>query len=326
MKSDIQENVILYDWLTVSSKDDDPQSWLPLLGLEDVSWDEMEYGHNGYRKGIYYRNISIYYDGNEGMGTCLNMSGQGCRVFESEGTGDFDGLFQIFQDNPQQFHMTRLDVAFDDHSGILDMEQLFLDTHDREYVSKFRKVTLEEEIVDGKKKSGKTIYFGRKSSEIMFRIYDKAFERGLPDSQHWVRVEMQLRGDRALAFVMEPEPIGVKFRGVLVNYVRFVDESGDSNRWRWPMKQYWEDLIEGIGRIRLYVKPGEEYNIMQLDNFVFSQAGNAIAVALEIHGRQDFLDRIRSRPCELSPKYKQLLDQYSPKRRRDRSIENEQKK
>lgn len=315
MKSDIQENVILYDWLTVSSKDNDPESWLPLLGLEGLPWEDMEHGRNGYRKGIFYRNISILYDGNDDMGTCLEMSGQGCRVFESEGTGDFDGLFQLFQDNPQQFHMTRLDVAFDDHSGILDMDQLFMDSHDREYVSKFKKVLVEEEIIDSKKKTGKTIYFGRKSSEVMFRIYDKAFERGF-DDQHWVRVEMQLRGDRALAFVKQSEPIGEKFRGVLANYVRFVDESGDSNRWRWPMKQYWADLIDGIGRIRLYVKPGEEYNIMQLDNFVFSQAGNAIAVALEIHGRQGFLERLKSRSSSLSPKYELLLNQYSPMRRK----------
>lgn len=321
MKSDIQENVILYDWLSVSSKDNDPESWLSLLGLEGLSWEDMEHGRNGYRKGIFYRNISILFDGNDDMGTCLEMSGQGCRVFESEGTGDFDGLFHLFQDNPQQFHITRLDVAFDDHSGILDMDQLFMDSHDREYVSKFKKVLVEEEIIDSKKNTGKTIYFGRKSSEVMFRIYDKAFERGF-DDQHWVRVEMQLRGDRALAFVMQPEPIGEKFRGVLVNYVRFVDESGDSNRWRWPMKQYWVDLIDGIGRIRLYVKPGEEYNIMQLDNFVFSQAGNAIAVALEIHGRQGFFDRLKSRSSSISPKYIHLLNQYSPKRLK-KEVKNE---
>ena len=313
MKNDISENIILYDWLSVSSKDPDPQSWFPLLGMEGFPWEEMEHGRNGYRKGLYYGSISIMYDGNENMGTCLEMSGQGCRTFESEGTGDFDGLFQLFQDCQDLYHVTRLDVAFDDHTGLLDMDQVYRDTDEQLFVSKFRKTVIEKAFTDGR--PGITIYHGRKSSEVMFRIYDKAAERNLSEQVHWVRVEMQLRGDRALSFIQQPEPIGEKFRGVLVNYVRYVEESSDSNKWRWPMKEYWARLIDGISRIRLYVKPGEEYNIMQLDNFVFSQAGNAISTELEILGLPEFIRRLQSRSQELPSKYKYLLNLYSPKRR-----------
>lgn len=313
MKNDISENIILYDWLSVSSKNPDPQSWFPLLGMEGFPWEEMEHGRNGYRKGLYYGSISIMYDGNENMGTCLEMSGQGCRTFESEGTGDFDGLFQLFQDHQDLYHVTRLDVAFDDHTGLLDMNQVYRDTDEQLFVSKFRKTVIEKAFTDGR--PGITIYHGRKSSEVMFRIYDKAAERNLSEQVHWVRVEMQLRGDRALSFIQQPEPIGEKFRGVLVNYVRYVEESSDSNKWRWPMKEYWDKLIDGISRIRLYVKPGEEYNIMQLDNFVFSQAGNAIATELEILGLPEFIRRLQSRSQELPSKYKYLLNLYSPKRR-----------
>ena len=313
MKNDISENIILYDWLSVSSKDPDPQSWFPLLGMEGFPWEEMEHGRNGYRKGLYYGSISIMYDGNENMGTCLEMSGQGCRTFESEGTGDFDGLFQLFQDRQDLYHVTRLDVAFDDHTGLLDMDQVYRDTDEQLFVSKFRKTVIEKVFTDGR--PGITIYHGRKSSEVMFRIYDKAAERNLSEQVHWVRVEMQLRGDRALSFIQQPESIGEKFRGVLVNYVRYVEESSDSNKWRWPIKEYWDKLIDGISRIRLYVKPGEEYNIMQLDNFVFSQAGNAIATELEILGLPQFIRRLQSRSQELPSKYKCLLNLYSPKRR-----------
>lgn len=313
MKNDISENIILYDWLSVSSKDPDPQSWFPLLGMEGFPWEEMEHGRNGYRKGLYYGSISIMYDGNENMGTCLEMSGQGCRTFESEGTGDFDGLFQLFQDRQDLYHVTRLDVAFDDHTGLLDMDQVYRDTDEQLFVSKFRKTVIEKVFTDGR--PGITIYHGRKSSEVMFRIYDKAAERNLSEQVHWVRVEMQLRGDRALSFIQQPESIGEKFRGVLVNYVRYVEESSDSNKWRWPIKEYWDKLIDGISRIRLYVKPGEEYNIMQLDNFVFSQAGNAISTELEILGLPEFIRRLQSRSQELPSKYKCLLNLYSPKRR-----------
>lgn len=312
MKNDVSENVILYDWLTVSCQDEDPQVWVQLLGMESASWEDLGHGLNGYRKGLYYGSILILYDGLPGMGCCLNMSGQGCRTFEEYGSGDFDGLFELFRDN-DCFHVSRLDVAFDDHSGILDIQQIYRDTDDQQFVSKFRKCRLEKDFTDGR--PGITVYHGSKKSDILVRIYDKAAERGLPEDQHWVRVELQLRDDRAAAFAFDPSPIGVLFRGVLVNYVRYVDDpGGDSNRWRWPMKAYWQQLIEEVGRIRLYVKPGVEYNIRQLDTFVFDQAANAISASIEIYGAPFFFRRIQNRSVMDNPKYRKLVEQYRSKR------------
>ena len=202
MKSDISENVILYDWLTVSSKEEDPQAWVKLLGMESCGWEELGHGRNGYRKGLYFGSISILYDGNPGMGACLDMSGQGCRSFEEYGTGDFDGLFRLFQ-HGEGYHVSRLDVAFDDHSGILDIQRLFRDSDKdgdgvHQFVSKFRKSRIEKEFKDGR--PGITVYHGSKKSAVLIRIYDKAAERDLPEGQHWVRVELQLRDERAEAF------------------------------------------------------------------------------------------------------------------------------
>lgn len=311
MKNDITDNVILYDWLTVSSKDEDPCSWFPLLDMEDCVWEPLEKGWQGYRKRLTFGHVSVYFDGNPGMGSCLNMSGQGCREFETFGSGDFDGLFRLFVAQQEQYHMARLDVAFDDHSGLLDMDQVFQDTIGKEYISKFRKARFEGENDDEQNRTGKTVYFGSKKSDVMFRIYDKAYERGLPEDAHWVRVEMQLRNDRALAFVSQPEPIGERFRGVLLNYVRFVDDNGDSNRWRWPMKDYWAALVDGVGRIRLYVKPGIEYNIHQLDNFVFGQAANAVAAAMQIYGVSFVVNKVQEHDLTEHKKYKALVDTYS---------------
>jgi len=322
VKSDISENVILYDWLTVSCKDEDPQTWVKLLGMESCGWDELGHGRNGYRNGIYFGSVSILYDGNPGMGACLDMSGQGCRSFEEYGTGDYDGLFRLFQ-RDSSFHVTRLDVAFDDHSGVLDIQQLFRDTDDQDgeqqFVSKFRKSKIEKEFNDGR--PGITVYHGSKKSAVLIRIYDKAAERGLPEDQHWVRVELQLRDERASAFCFDPAPIGELFRGVLVNYVRYVDDPGtDSNRWRWPMKPYWEELIQQVGRITLYVKPGVEYNIRQLNNFVFEQASNAIAAAFKIYGVPFCVQKIQDRKVMENPKYKRLVEEYEQKQSEVRKI------
>ncbi len=309
MRNNISENVILYDWLTVSCKDENPQAWVKLLGMDGCHWQDMEHGRNGYRKGIYFGSISILYDGNPGMGSCLEMSGQGCRNFEEYGSGDYDGLFRRFQGD-EMYHVARLDVAFDDHTGILDIQQLFRDTDDQQFVSKFRKSKIEKEYSG--ERPGITVYHGSKKSDIMIRIYDKAAERGLPEDQHWIRVEMQLRNERASAFCFDSTPIGERFRGVLVNYVRYVDDPGtDSNRWRWSMKSYWAALIEWVGRIRLYVKPGVEYNIGQLGHFVFDQAASAISAAFEIFGFWFCVQKIDEKRKKMmeTPKYRRLVDE-----------------
>lgn len=313
MKSDIQENLILYDWLTCTCKNDDPQAWIQMLGMDGEAWEAKEYGRHGYRKMLWFGNISIMYDGNEGMGCCLDMSGQGCRTFEEYGNIKFPDLFNLILDNPSDFHVTRLDVAFDDHEGILDIKQIWRDADEYEYVSRSRYLSIQKEFKDREESNlpGITVYHGSKQSDFRVRIYDKAAERGYGSDLHWVRVEMQLRDDRALAFIQASDPIGVKYRGVLHNYVRYVEpDHSDSNRWRWPMKGYWSDLIDGIGKIQLYSAPGIEYNIMNLDRFVFDQAGNAISTALAIHGSTAFFDRLRRRTISSNPKYDRLLKEY----------------
>ena len=124
-------------------------------------------------------------------------------------------------------------------------------------------------------------------------------------------MELQLRDSRALAFLDAPGEIGIRFSGVLRNYVRYVDpDDFDSNKWRWPMKWYWEKLLDGVAPIRLYDKPGAEYNLSNLEDYVYKQAGGAVATLLEIVGEEKFRDGLRQRGTQLNPKYKQLLDQY----------------
>lgn len=309
MKSDISQNVILWDWLTISCKDEDPAVWMQLLGMENSPWELLDHGANGYRQAYYFGSISIWFDGQPGMGCCVNMSGQGCRSFEEYGTGDYHSLFQLVTDNPDRFHISRVDVAFDDHSGFLDIEQLAQDTEDRLFVSRFRRERIEKDFKDGR--PGLTVYHGSKKSDVMIRIYDKAAERGLPETQHWIRVEMQLRDDRALQFVSQEIPIGVLFRGVLLNYVRYVEDPGnDSNCSRWPLKEYWQHLVNEVERIQIFVKPGVEYNVSQLDHFVFDQAASALHCAVKLYGATYVVQRVMEKDISENKKYTRLLSEF----------------
>ncbi len=198
-KAENQENQILYDWVSITSKIDSPQTLIELLGLnrEGVVWEQVK-GMHGYMDRLTFGGVNIHYNGREDMGVWLEMSGQGCRTFESFGSGDYDGLFRYVLENPEELHITRLDVAFDDHSGILDMEQLKVDTLNDSYISKWSGGSAR--IGHGESRGQDTIEFGSMKSAIFLRIYNKAAERGFSD-RHWLRVELQMRDERARSFL-----------------------------------------------------------------------------------------------------------------------------
>lgn len=303
------ENRILYDWVSITSKIHCPKDFIRLLGLDaqEIFWEQTK-GAHGYRDRLYWEKISIHYNGREDMGVWLEMSGQGCRAFETFGSGDYQALFAEVLMEPQQVHLTRLDVAFDDHSGILPMEELLEDAREGQYVSKARRGMVT--IGTGDALQEDSILMGSRSSLILCRIYNKAAERGFKDGRHWIRVELMLKDERALSFIQLPGDVGDNFRGILDNYLRFVEPGTDSNRWRWPLRVYWDELLDGAGRIRLFSSPGADYNVINCEDFVFRQAGGAIFTLLELYGTELFLQKLKEQRGPLSAKYQKLLDEY----------------
>ena len=300
------ENLILFDWLTFTSHCDSPETIMAMLGLSGVSWQKMEKGRNGYRCRYFFENISILYDGAENMGVCIDMSGTGCRAFETYSTISWNELMEILFYSSGDYNVTRLDMAFDDHTGILDIDQIRDDTDDHMYVSRSKTWKVEYGS------AGTTIYHGSPKSNMYIRIYDKAAERDLEDV-HWIRVELQMRDEIAQGFIsgLMRNPVGIHFRGVLHNYLRYVRDPGtDVNMSRWPMAAYWEELLEGVAQIRCWSDPGVDYNEFTLSNFIVNQVGNALDCYLRIFGMEDLIRELGRRSVKMSPKYKRLIAKY----------------
>ncbi len=76
-------------------------------------------------------------NGREDMGVWCEMSGQGCRNLEDLTTlsDKWQTLFAFIYSN--SLHITRLDVAFDDHTGI-DIECIAQDTQEQRFVSRMK--------------------------------------------------------------------------------------------------------------------------------------------------------------------------------------------
>ena len=307
------ENLVLVDWITFTSKIWSVEQIKSSLGLSNQDWTLAEYGRYGYKRKELFNGVSILYEGRlndageDDMGVCVEISGQGCRALESFGEIEWLPFLAFLMADYNEFKITRLDLAYDDHTGILDKLRLKLDTDDGNYRSNFRTW----EIRYGNR--GFSIYHGSKQSQVMIRIYDKAAERGLLDGTHWIRVELQLREENASGAIrayLDKQNLGGVFGGILATYLVYCEESNDSNKSRWATADYWQELIQGAERIHIAAAPGVEYNIFHLEAFIRDTAGGALQTWIEIFGLDALPDVLKKRKGKLNPKHQRLLDIY----------------
>lgn len=342
----INENVFLIDWLTVVFKDMTVYQVMQLLGLErgNIPWEQRHNFVYGYPVTTFWNNICIrwgadreeYYQDDEeksaaqkvrtDMGVCLEMSGQGCRAFETYGNGDWIQLFRRISESGNLASVTRLDLAYDDHIGYLNINRIEQDARDRNLVCKGRRVRgiwsddWDEDV------QGLTVEVGSKKSSVLIRIYDKAAERGYDHSMHWIRVEIQLRKERALCAVLEilaEDHVGYVASGILRNYCTFRTPTADSNKCRWPIADYWEKIMLNMEKIRLVITPGEEYNFSKTEQHMKLQYGQAFIAYYRMHGDlHQFLREVLDMYPVLKPKYENAINDFKLmeaecKRRRD---------
>lgn len=322
------DNVFLLDWLTVTFHGVQVWDVQSILGMNSVPWQLNRSFKNGYPLDLCFGHIHIrhgadnpvFYDDPKkarfDMGICLDISGQGCREFESYSSKSWhEFITDIFRCGGvvgARMNITRLDLAYDDHSGLLNIWQMKRDVEDRNYISKSKKSMIIWSDDQETDIHGLTLQIGSKSSPVLIRIYDKAAERGFKAEKHWIRVELQLRAERAaeaMKLLYQRESIGMVASGIVRNYCMFVTPTADSNRARWPIAEYWQRVLDCFEKLRVWVSPGEEYNFSKTENQLVYQYGQALQTYVAIHGN---LDTLYQRACEmhveLKPKYKAAIE------------------
>lgn len=331
------KNGILIDWLSITSKTMTPEDMMKLIGITS-GWQLMDRGVRGYGARYYNGSISIHFGGMQDN-VWLEFSGQGCRTFESESVHkDYDVIFDALIKPENSMKLTRLDIAYDDFIGVLDMYKIAMDTmpYNEEPSKRRWKSKLNHTDVHFST-NGTSCYVGSVKSLVLIRFYDKLAERlakmrGREDREkvkesipHWVRCELQLRDDRALEFVkylMGQDPItkieapltlGQAFRGVMENYLDYgyeVAARGNPNKMVWHRFKYWQDFLQDAEKLSLYRKPGKGYNLERMVNFVQNNAGNAIDAAISILGPTKFFELIENRQISQTSKYIDLMRQH----------------
>lgn len=323
-------NCFLIDWLSFRCDYMSYKEMIDYLGLNSVELSHST-GFYGYRSREWFSGISVHYDNPDVDGVLVEISGTGCRALETfskkveitEGGEVFFAWKPIFDEiltNPG-FHVTRLDIAFDDKTGCIPLDRLYNDIMAGNFVSRFKFSSIE--LVAHPGNIGQTIYLGSAKSEVRCRIYDKAFERGFTSDsgnssissaasvdadapQHWVRFEMQLRRERALSFIGQlvemDYDISTLFSGVVNNYFRVVvPDPADTNKRRWAVAEYWSNLIDNFMKISLWVNKNLEYNKKACEKYVYRMAGNSIYALICLEGLSNFFKLLKKNKSKRMP-------------------------
>lgn len=315
------KNQIIYDWISFTSKIHSVNDILNILDFrpDTVRFQSNDYGRYFYKKSLYYDGIHIYYDGHskEGdMGVCVEMSGTGLRNWEEYGNADYDSLFKLilthYNDDPDQCRMklTRLDIAYDDFEGILDLKTIMRDAMDYNYLSRLRKCTVNLDMSEGEY-TGLTVAHGSMKSNVYIRMYDKRLEQNVTTLlDHWIRCELQLRKENALGFIMLDDTIEHKYFSVLNQYLRYLVHSEDTHRERWSTAPYWLNFVRSAESKSIFHKPKNDYKPENLISYVENQLSGAVSTYIELVGVDNFLVNLHKARSgkTLNPKYKSIKD------------------
>lgn len=308
-----KENRLIYDWVSFSTRIHKPDEIMDLIGMRDCPWEILNSG-NGYTHRHHFGGVSISFCEGDmshvGGFYLLDMSGQGCRTFETYGNGNYDNLFKLVQREEgkpkvmQDVRLTRLDVAYDDMTGLLNIDQICDKTRLQEFVSRIQRY----EAIYGS--NGNSVNFGSKGSNVFIRIYDKARERGFTDGRHWVRCELQLRKENACGFVnkLPNSSLSELYHGVLKNYLSFREvNENDTNKRRWVESSWWTSFLDNARAVSIVEKPGVIYNLSACEKYVLTQPVGSIKTLIKIYGSEAFIEMINSAPAPKNPKYRRLI-------------------
>lgn len=285
-------NQIIIDTLTISFKFDNVANLIEQLNLAVLN---MEPSRNRfYNAGEYYPGINLMYnlDENYQVTDCmLHLSGKGCRLVEQLNPS-FDWFEFLYQYDEQirnrDVHISRIDVACDILDGSLKIGTIQKYSRQELYVCKSKI------LPDVRYMRTEEVYFGSPRSNRLLRIYDKALEQGIPDTD-WLRIEFQLRNENATSWYLtwvQHRDVGKLFAGYTLDYLRFVSPprgtsikliKQHSNQHRLPTAKWWLDFIGEAERIPQLYLPGEDFTIERLDRYLEHHNASSLKAYIIAH-------------------------------------------
>lgn len=217
----------------------------------------------------------------------------------------------------------RLDLAFDDFDGVLDLNVISDKLDAKEFKSKKRTYqVIKEKTVDGAQELGHTIYIGSRSSKTyMLRAYSKKLQymkkrEKLPDvairTGIWNRYEFEFKGDTAHqivnSYITKESPYYLDedkiFKSMMTNCITFL-EPKDSHKRYWKPCDWWIEYLNNsaVYKFETHERNPNFQNILAWFSSSIMNSLKALEIILEHHG-YDVYDLLRDykMPSEFSKK------------------------
>jgi phage replication initiation protein len=278
----------------------------------DIFMNMERGGRYGYRYGVAYNGIEIYYGGSGEMGACCSMSGNACRVYDQR-RPMMELLRRLHDDYLDgDVNITRIDLAVDDHAGHMNIRRVECAIRDGEIRTNVRRKRLIIDLDQHGHEEGNTIYIGSEKSESRFRIYDKAKEQG--DYRGvWNRLELVSRRENAAAvvdaLVTSGDDFGATVAGIIADKLAFINKD-DSNISRCSLQAWWVEFLELVSRIKLMFKRKPALAVEKLAAFLGEEMSACFWACVEVYGLQ-FLDSVIKRGAEKAGKrHRRMVDDY----------------
>lgn len=331
--------VCCIDWLSFTDVvNPDLQSSFAEFGFSLQDFCEAEKGASGYKKMLLHKGstLRVLYDGNENMGIHYDFSGTSIKELYSHFTGymmemtpfgeygldmDINVLRELLERIKHIGHVTRIDLAVDDkicpYFTLLELQNIL---EEQRFCSKFRSWQLVKDCTTSNVLTGATIYLGSRRSDIMLRVYDKQLERiakGIEGAEDipWVRWELELKNEYAnvvLTDLLNGVDVGSLLFGILSNYFRVI-VFDDSNKSRCSMDKKWEQFIDEVSKIQLFVMQ-EPPTLQDKREWVMKQVAPTITgLILANYGDISWLtENFGANADRMSKHLKKLVSQVNP--------------
>jgi phage replication initiation protein len=225
------------------------------------------------------------------MGVHVSLSGSAVRQLEQEFSLFTEGAWVSWLSavRAKGWLFRRIDAALDDvgPDGVLDMAVIGEAARSKNVVSLFRRcqrVVSEAWELSGDNVSdekGETFYFGRRSSDMFVRIYNKGAQQG--ESYHHVRVEMVAKRDNAEQLVSRLLAHGFSdVSKILRGYLDFKKASDtDGNKSRWETAPWWDAFLNRAEKSRFSVKRAAVKTLESVKKWLTRQTAQSVAMIFD---------------------------------------------
>ena len=328
---------VLLDWVSFTVWEQTVQEVAEaILCLPAEDFLHTELNIRGFRDNYEFiknKGISIATNGLPEQGIHVTITGQGCSFLFSYMTPE------QFITNVLAHHgrFSRVDLAFDDYDSVwYTVPQLIKYLKRDELICRWKTYTIHQGgSISGKQNKQEALYLGSAKSDFCLKIYNKTLEQkqkcidadalaNLPEQ--WTRWEFCCRGKQAHKLMETIQShnfkIGEVFAGLLKDSMRICKASGDTNRWRWPVRPKWQQFIGEIVPICLRVEQPKS-SIEHKKEWLRNQVGPSLAAVLKTKdGFAYLLETAAKADAALDGRAEKLVEAYNEKVKDDEAVQN----